>query len=82
MKVSSCRAPNLLLFNLLFNHSEKAMATQTDKHAYRFGPGEGEGGKSIKALLGGKGANLNEMSLARGPGSVASTLAAAHRTLR
>jgi len=33
-----------------------------DKHVYRFGGGEADGDKSMKELLGGKGANLAEMS--------------------
>ncbi len=34
----------------------------TDKYVYRFGDGKAEGNRGQKALLGGKGANLNEMS--------------------
>jgi pyruvate,orthophosphate dikinase len=34
----------------------------TDKYVYRFGDGTAEGNREQKALLGGKGANLNEMS--------------------
>src|SRR6056297_3704127 len=33
-----------------------------DKHVYRFGGGEADGDRSMKELLGGKGANLAEMS--------------------
>ncbi len=36
--------------------------TETDKYVYRFGDGTAEGHRGQKALLGGKGANLNEMS--------------------
>src|SRR5690606_14343106 len=39
-----------------------AGATETVKFVYRFGDGKAEGDKSMKALLGGKGANLAEMS--------------------
>ena len=39
------------------------MSTTTDtKYVYRFGHGTAEGHRNQKALLGGKGANLNEMS--------------------
>ncbi|HET6566660.1 MAG TPA: pyruvate, phosphate dikinase [Rhodothermales bacterium] len=38
------------------------MAAQSDKYVYFFGGGSAEGGKEMKALLGGKGANLAEMS--------------------
>ena len=34
----------------------------TTKYVYRFGSGDAEGRKDMKALLGGKGANLSEMS--------------------
>ena len=34
----------------------------TEKYVYRFGDGKAEGNRQQKALLGGKGANLNEMS--------------------
>ena len=34
----------------------------TEKYVYRFGDGTAEGNREQKALLGGKGANLNEMS--------------------
>jgi pyruvate,orthophosphate dikinase len=34
----------------------------TEKYVYRFGDGKAEGNREQKALLGGKGANLNEMS--------------------
>lgn len=37
-------------------------ATGSDKFVYRFGGGDAEGDKSMKPLLGGKGANLAEMS--------------------
>ena len=40
-------------------HPETASTTQ---YVYRFGAGTADGGKEMKALLGGKGANLNEMS--------------------
>jgi pyruvate,orthophosphate dikinase len=35
----------------------------TGKHVYHFGPGEADGNHKMKNLLGGKGANLAEMSL-------------------
>lgn len=42
---------------------EKSAATaETVKYVYRFGAGKAEGDKSMKPLLGGKGANLAEMS--------------------
>ncbi len=41
---------------------QQAPTTTDTKFVYRFGDGTGEGRKSMKALLGGKGANLNEMS--------------------
>ena len=42
---------------------EKSTATaETIKYVYRFGAGKAEGDKSMKPLLGGKGANLAEMS--------------------
>jgi pyruvate,orthophosphate dikinase len=37
-------------------------AETTEKYVYRFGDGKAEGSREQKALLGGKGANLNEMS--------------------
>lgn len=38
------------------------MAQTSTKHVFRFGNGKAEGRKEMKALLGGKGANLAEMS--------------------
>ncbi len=38
------------------------MAATSEKLVYRFGNGTAEGGKEMRALLGGKGANLAEMS--------------------
>ena len=38
------------------------MSTNAKQHVYRFGAGRAEGNKGMKALLGGKGANLAEMS--------------------
>ncbi len=38
------------------------IATDTKKYVYTFGPGKGEGDATMKDLLGGKGANLAEMS--------------------
>ena len=39
-----------------------ASPTQETQYAYRFGDGQADGHKDMKALLGGKGASLNEMS--------------------
>lgn len=36
--------------------------TDAKKYVYTFGDGKAEGNKSMKTLLGGKGANLAEMS--------------------
>lgn len=41
-------------------HTETS--TETSKYVYRFGDGRAEGGRDQTDLLGGKGANLNEMS--------------------
>ena len=38
------------------------MASAGDKNVYRFGGGTAEGSAAMKALLGGKGANLAEMA--------------------
>ena len=45
------------------NEPESIMSKENrDKHVYRFGGGEADGDQSMKELLGGKGANLAEMS--------------------
>ena len=41
---------------------QQRAATAQPKLVYRFSAGHGEGDKSMKRLLGGKGANLDEMS--------------------
>jgi len=41
--------------------ADSTLTTET-KYVYRFGAGNAEGSKQMKPLLGGKGANLNEMS--------------------
>jgi len=51
------------------------------KYVYNFGNGEAEGDQSLKELLGGKGANLGEMSsigLPIPPGFTISTEACKH----
>jgi pyruvate,orthophosphate dikinase len=40
----------------------KATASKSPKYIYHFGGGKSDGDASLKALLGGKGANLAEMS--------------------
>ncbi len=58
--------------------SKEAKTGNGTKYVYRFGNGQAEGDKSMKALLGGKGANLAEMSaigLPVPPGFTISTVA-------
>lgn len=60
---------------------ETAEAATATKHVYVFGGGKSEGDRSMKALLGGKGANLSEMSsigLPVPPGFTVSTECCAH----
>ena len=55
--------------------------TTNEKFVYRFGGGKAEGDRSMKDLLGGKGANLGEMSsigLPVPPGFTISTVACKH----
>ncbi|MBA3543655.1 MAG: pyruvate, phosphate dikinase, partial [Chthoniobacterales bacterium] len=42
--------------------SSKTKSTKTAKHVYYFGDGKADGGGNMKPLLGGKGANLAEMT--------------------
>ena len=51
-----------ILGNLMAHSVSRTDPSATTKYVYRFGDGEAEGGKQMKAQLGGKGANLSEMS--------------------
>lgn len=57
---SPCSAD--LYTRLLNKASNMSDETLTDRHIYFFGPGKSEGNSEMKNLLGGKGANLAEMS--------------------